>query len=114
MTVDRLLSVLHNIEKKCWKQSVAGTGYGSPMANGVLLFSSSVIEVGGWVIFVLQVAAMYKNQKNSGQVSGSAPDPEDFYWTPNLYLLYSLQFLYYYNCVGWCILLCVYKITCDE
>ena len=51
----------------------------SPMANGVLLFSSSVIEFGGWVIFVLQVAAMYKNQKNSGQVSGSAPDPEDFY-----------------------------------
>ena len=81
---------------------------------GYCFFSSSVIEVGGWVIFVLQVAAMYKNQKNSGQVSGSAPDPEDFYWTPNLYLQYSLQFMYYYNCVGWCILLCVYKITCAE
>ena len=29
--------------------------------------------------FVLQVAEMYKNQQNSVKVSGTDPDPEDFY-----------------------------------
>ena len=29
--------------------------------------------------FVLQIVEMYKNQQNSVKVSGTYPDPEDFY-----------------------------------